>query len=222
MADGRAAALCRSTADESSPQLGGGAGNRASPSPRCRRTIFVRMWPRRHNDVINSDYSWLTWGVSDVPHGRLSPEVLAAFAADRERARSLPVVVQAVPSGWSYDSSLRRHSAGDRTRLRAAWRRVTSFTAGRCQIYLEAFGGIGGGPGFGFRDVRIYVDGRLAGRAWKGGCSLGFGGGAGPAVAMLPRCLAISAWPNSPWFLFFSGSDPVPSSSVGGLGRLAR
>lgn len=48
--------------------------------------------------AIQTDYSWLTWGVMDVPNGGLSPEQLAALAAERERAATLPVLVSALPT----------------------------------------------------------------------------------------------------------------------------
>jgi len=141
--------------------------------------------------AIQSTYSWLTWGVMEVPNGGLSPEQLAALAAERERASTLPVIVSALPIGWRYDSHLRRRSAGDGVRLRNSWRRVTSFIVSGREVYLEAFGGWGSGPGFAIAEVRAYVDGRLTGRAWRGGCSLGFGGGVGPAVAMVSDTLAV-------------------------------
>ena len=58
-------------------------------------------------------------------------------------------------------------------------------------VHLDARGGCGFAPGFAFQDVRISLDGRIVGREWSGGCSLGFGGRVGPAVAMLRRDLAL-------------------------------
>ena len=135
--------------------------------------------------VTDSTYDWLTWGLMDCPNGRLSPDLLARMEVDRAKAAALPLAASGVAIKWSYDSTLRRRSTGAGVRLRSTWRRVAHFTVKDQRIYLEAFSGMGSGPGFGFRDVRIYVDEVLVGRAWRGGCSLGFGGNSGPAVALL-------------------------------------
>ena len=135
--------------------------------------------------VTDSTYDWLTWGLMDCPHGRLSPDLLARMEVHRTRAASLPLAAARLPIGWSHNSTLRRRSTAAGVRLRSTWRRVSRFIVNDQRIYLEAFGGIGGGPGFGFRDVRIYVDDELVGRAWSGGCALGFGGSSGAAVALL-------------------------------------
>jgi hypothetical protein len=140
------------------------------------------MWQMRVND---STYEWLTWGVMDCPKGRISSDLLARMELDRTRAAVLPLAASGIAIKWSYDSNLRRSSTAAGVRLRSTWRRVSSFIVNDQRVYLEAFSGIGVGPGFGFRDVRIYVDDLLVGRAWRGGCSLGFGGSSGPAVALL-------------------------------------
>lgn len=148
--------------------------------------------------VTDSTYDWLTWGLRDCPKGRLSPELHARMEVDRKRAAALPLAAARLPIGWSYDSNLRKRSTAVGVPLRSTWRRISSFTVNDQHIYLEAFGGIGGGPGFGFKDVRIYVDDVLVGRAWRGGCSLGFGGSSGPAVALLRDDCAVRATiPNS-------------------------
>lgn len=141
--------------------------------------------------VTDSTYEWLTWGLMDIPKGRLSPDVHARMDADRTRAASLPLAAARLPIGWSYDSTLRQRSTRAGVRLRSTWRRVTGFTINDQRVYLEAFGGIGSGPGFGFKDVRIYLDDVAVGRAWKGGCSLGFGGSSSPAVALLRNGCAV-------------------------------
>lgn len=48
------------------------------------------------------------------------------------------------------------------------------------------------GPGRSVREFRIFVDGELAGRGGKCGCSLGFGGGDLPAVARIDSDAAIT------------------------------
>ena len=135
--------------------------------------------------VTESTYTWLTWGVSKVPAGGLPSEVRARIEADREPAEALRLAASGIPIGWSYDRSLSGRFTGAARRLRSTWRRVAEFTINDQRISLEAFGGFGSGPGFGFREVRVYLDDVLVGRAWSGGCSLGFGGGSGPAVALL-------------------------------------
>jgi hypothetical protein len=117
--------------------------------------------------VTDSTYTWLTWGLMDVPKGRLSPDVIARIEADRERAAALPLAASCIPIGWSHDRSLSGRFTGAAYRLRSTWRRVTGFIVNGQRIY------------------RIYLDDVLVGRAWRGGCSLGFGGGSDPAAALL-------------------------------------
>ena len=74
--------------------------------------------------VTDSTYDWLTWGLMDCPHGRLSPDLLARMEVHRTRAASLPLAAARLPIGWSYDSTLRRRSTADGVRLRSTWRRV--------------------------------------------------------------------------------------------------
>jgi len=146
------------------------------------------MWQMR---VTDSTYDWLTWGMMDCPNGRLSPDLLARMEVDRARAAALPLAASGIAIKWSYDSNLRTRSTAAGVRLRSTWRRVSSFIVNDQRLYLEAFGGTGSGPGFTFRDVRIYLDDVLVGRAWRGGCSLGFGGSCGPAVALLRNGCAV-------------------------------
>lgn len=75
-----------------------------------------------------------------------------------------------------------------------SWRRSATFEFDDRQVDIEVFAGRGSGPGFLFKDIRLYLDGLngiVVGRAWCGACSLGFGGGAGPAIALLRDDLAI-------------------------------
>jgi hypothetical protein len=147
--------------------------------------------------IINDmSYEWLTWGVSRVPAGDLPPDALARIDVDRQRAVALPLVLRAIPIHWTIDRSVNERFTGHASRLRPAWRRFAELRFNEQHIYIEAFGGIGSGPGFGFKDVRIYLDGAIVGRAWRGGCSLGFGGGVGPAVAMLPDGRALRVAPE--------------------------
>jgi len=142
-------------------------------------------------NITHTNYQWLTWGISSTPHGDLSPEVLARIDADRHRARVLRVVTRTLPIAWVEDRSVTVRFIGHCNRIRDEWRRWSELEFSGRRVYVEAFGGNGSGPGFGFRDVRIYLDGLIVGRAWGAGCSLGFGGGFGPAVAMLQDDLAL-------------------------------
>ena len=58
-------------------------------------------------------------------------------------------------------------------------------------MYLEWIGGRGWGPGFGFSEVRIYLDREVVGREWELGSSIGICGKVGPAVAVLREGLAL-------------------------------
>lgn len=141
--------------------------------------------------IKDMSYQWLTWGVSRVPQGGLPPDVLARIEADRQRAGGLPLVARRIPIHWTKDRSLGKRGHDSHYRLHSSWRRFAEHRFNERHVYLEAFGGKGCGPGFAFKDVRIYLDGAIVGRAWRGACSLGFGGGVGPAVAMLRADLAI-------------------------------
>jgi len=141
--------------------------------------------------IKHADYRWLLWGVSRTPHGDLPPDVLARIAADRQRAAALRVVTRTLPIAWQEDHSVHVRFIGHCGRIRDAWRRWAELEFNDRPVFLETFGGNGGGPGFGFTDVRIYLDEGIVGRAWQVGCSLGFGGGGGPAVAMLRDDLAL-------------------------------
>ena len=136
-------------------------------------------------------YQWLTWGVSRVRHGDLRPDVLARIDADRARARSLRAVMWTTPIPWVEDRSVRVRFIAHGNRLRDEWRRCAELTFNGRDVYLEWFGGTGGGPGFSFSEVRIHLDRKLVGRAWRLGCSLGGGGYDSPAVAMLRDDLAL-------------------------------
>jgi hypothetical protein len=98
---------------------------------------------------------------------------------------------------WHEDRSVRVRFIGHLSRIRDAWRRWAELEFNGSSIFLEAFGGNGSAPGFGFRDLRISLEGQIVGRAWRAGCSLGFGGGFGPAVAMLRDDLALRV--DSEW-----------------------
>jgi hypothetical protein len=131
-----------------------------------------------------------------VPEGDLAPDVLARIDADRRRADRFRVVTRTIPIVWVEDHSVRVRFIAHYSRLRDAFRRWSELEQSGHRIYLETFGGNGSGPGFGFTDIRIYLDGVIAGRCWGGGCSLGFGGGVGPAVAMLRDDLALRFGPK--------------------------
>jgi len=141
--------------------------------------------------ISNINYEWLLWGFSRVPSGDLSTDVHARIDADRLRAKHLNVVTRTIPIPWVKDRSVAVRFIATPNRLRGAWRRSAEVTFNARAVFIEAFGGNGGGPGFGFTDVRVYLDGEIVGRAWSGGCSLGFGGGIGPASAMLRDDLAL-------------------------------
>jgi len=136
-------------------------------------------------------YQWLTWGVMKVPGGGLSDEVLARIDADRRRAAGFTEVSRTIPLVWAEDRSIAARFISHARRLRQDWRRLAELTFNGDPLCVEALGGVGGGPGFIFTDVRIYLRDELVGRAWWGGCSLGFSGRVGPAVAVLGNNLAL-------------------------------
>lgn len=149
------------------------------------QTNEANMIPRRIS------YEWLTWGVSAVVTGGLPADLRTRIAAERTRADALRVVTRTIPIPWVEDRSLAARFIGHNRRLAGPWQRSAVMAFGASDVHLESFGGRGWGPGFVFTDVRILIDGIVAGRAWKMGCSLGAGGRAGPAVAMLRDDLAL-------------------------------
>jgi len=133
---------------------------------------------RKKSKVTKKDisYQWLTWGVMNVPGGGLSDEVLARIDADRRRAAGFTEVSRTIQLVWAEDRSIAARFISHARRLRQDWRRLAELTFDGVPLCVEAFGGVGGGPGFSFTDVRIYLRDELVGRAWWGGCSLGFSG----------------------------------------------
>ena len=136
-------------------------------------------------------YQWLTWGVMKVPGGGLSDDVLARIDADRRRAAGFNEVSRTIQLVWTEDRSIAARFIGHASRLRQDWRRFAELTFNGDRVCVEAFGGVGSGPGHMFTDVRVYLRDELVGRAWRGGCSLGFSGRVGPAVAILRDNLAL-------------------------------
>jgi hypothetical protein len=136
-------------------------------------------------------YRWLTWGVSGVRHGDLRPEVLAKIDEDRRRAHPLRAVTRRIPIPWVEDQSVSARFIGHMYRLSDARRRFADMTFNGEPLYLEWIEGNGHGPGFGFSEVRIHDRDGIVGRAWSVGCSLGFGGSVGPAIAVLEDGLAL-------------------------------
>jgi len=59
-------------------------------------------------------------------------------------------------------------------------------------VHIDHLHATRGGPLRGYHEVRIFVDGRLAGRGGRCGCSLGFGGNDLPAVAAIGQDTAIA------------------------------
>jgi len=143
------------------------------------------------NVATLTNYRWLTWGVSRIHDGDLPPEVLARIDAGRRRARELTIVAWTIPIAWVEDRSLRGRWRNHPRRIRGAWRRWSEIEFSGHLVHLDAVGGRGSAPGFAFHDVRIYLDGRIVGRDWRAGCSLGSGGRVGPAVAMARRDLSL-------------------------------
>lgn len=138
------------------------------------------------------DYQWLLWGVSKVSAGGLPAATLERLDRDRRLAARLRSVTRRIPLEWIDDRSVDVRFIGHANRLwPGAWRKTAHLTFNGQHADVEGFGANGSGPGFGFTDWRIYLDGALVGRAWSLGCSLGCGGRVGPAVAMLRPDLAL-------------------------------
>jgi hypothetical protein len=151
-------------------------------------------------DSCPLDRSWRRWDMFDapkywdVPDG-MQPSIDAARAA--EPARHLGLVALAwelarddasfepmtsAESGqpdWKYEKGSPRHlhaeTAIDGARIHVDW------------AYARKHG-----PGRSITEIRIFVNGQLAGRGGRCGCSLGFGKGDLPAVALLGRGRALT------------------------------
>jgi hypothetical protein len=118
--------------------------------------------------------------------------VLARIERDRKARLRLRAVTRTIPVEWFEDTSLPIRFIDHPHRLRAdAWHRHADFTFNHHRVHVDLFGGNGSGPGFGFREERIYLDGELNGRAWSLGVSLGGGGTTEPAIALLRKDLAL-------------------------------
>ena len=69
---------------------------------------------------------------------------------------------------------------------------------GTRSIHIDWATGMGGGPGFSYKLVHIYVDGALVDESAHGGSSLGFTLWGGPALAIIRRGLAVGV--AADWF----------------------
>ena len=137
-------------------------------------------------------YEWLIRGVSSTARGGLTDEVQARIRTECDQARSLQVVSRVIPLTWTDDHSIDVRFIDHENRLRDAWRRYADFMFNEHRIHVETFGGQGGGPGFAFEEVRIYVDEEIRGRTLRLGCSLGGGSMGDRAVALLREDLALT------------------------------
>jgi hypothetical protein len=137
-------------------------------------------------------HEWLIWGFTRVVHGDVTADVIERLARDQRVGLELTYVARTIPVDWTEDTSVPVRFIGHASRLQAnAWHRCGDFTLNGQRVHIDLFGGNGGGPGFGFRDERIYIDDQLRGRGWQMGNSLGGGGMNHPAVALLRPDLGI-------------------------------
>jgi hypothetical protein len=152
---------------------------------------------------------WAAWKIYVFARGasggtHLTPvEREAVRRAKRRRLTWKPVSPLAVE--WSV-------GPGDATRLADGdgllHRRRhlhASTTIGTRSIHIDWATGMGGGPGFSYTLVHIYVDGALVDESAHGGSSLGFTLWGGPALAFIRRGLAVGV--ASDWFR--SASPPT-------------
>ena len=150
---------------------------------------------------------WAAWKIYVFMRGasggeHLTPEEREAVRRARRRRLSWkPVSPLSVE--WSV-------GPGDATRLAdgdgllCRRRHVhASTTIGTRSIHIDWATGMGGGPGFSYKLVHIYVDGALVDESAHGGSSLGFTLWGGPALAVIRRGLAVGV--ASDWF---RGDDP--------------
>lgn len=102
-------------------------------------------------------HEWLIWGCSDVPRGGLKADVRWRVERDQKAGRRLRSVTRTIPIEWLEDTSLAVRFIDHAHRLRPdAWHRHADFTFNDRWVHLDLFGGNGAGPGFGFREERIY------------------------------------------------------------------
>jgi hypothetical protein len=138
---------------------------------------------------------WAAWqiyvfirGASGGKH--LTPEEHEAVRRAKRRRLSWKPA-SPLPVEWSV-------GPGDATRLAdgdgllSRRRHVHASTRiGTRSIHIDWATGMGGGPGFSYKLVHIYVDGALADESAHGGSSLGFTLWGGPALAVIRRGLAV-------------------------------
>jgi len=160
-------------------------------------------------------YQWLIRGVSATVQGGLTHQECEGILSERKEAAQLEIVSRTIPVVWVDDRWVDVRFIAHRGRLRNAWRRYSDLTFNGHWIHLEAFGGVGGGPGFGVEEIRLYVDGTIRGRTFKLGCSLGISGGADRAVALLRSDLALSiALPGDAIQVMRAAEPPSPNKTT--------
>ena len=127
----------------------------------------------------------------------LTPEErTAVLRARRRRLSWTPVSPLSVE--WTVGPGDATLLAGGEGLLSGRRHLHASTRIGTRTIHVDWATGTGGGPGFSYKLVRIYVDGVLVDEQAHGGCSLGFTLWGGPALAVVRRAHAVGV--ASDWF----------------------
>jgi hypothetical protein len=125
-----------------------------------------------------------------------SDERAAVLRARRRRLSWTPV--SPLPVEWTVGPGDATLLAGGEGLLSGRRHLHASTTIGTRTIHIDWATGTGGGPGFSYTLVRIYVDGVLVDEQAHGGCSLGFTLWGGQALAVVRRGQAVGV--ASDWF----------------------
>lgn len=132
--------------------------------------------------------TWRTWDFMNVPARRLTGDALERHLELRrmKRVRDLGELRLDWEIAADDPGRLLRESGGDRAGHHVWSSHVhTETIIDGAKIHIDWVTVDGSGPGRSLTEVRIFVGGILAGQAFTGGCSLGFGGGDFPAVALV-------------------------------------
>lgn len=137
--------------------------------------------------------TWETWDFLNIPQRRFQGE--ARRRDDKVRRLICVADLGELRSDWAIaaDDPIRTHTDTGRPlgRYPLSSHLHTEIEIDGARVHIDWVTAIGFGPGRSMTEAHIFVNDVLAGHAWRGGCSLGFGGNRFPAVARITASKAL-------------------------------
>jgi hypothetical protein len=143
--------------------------------------------------------AWQTWDFLNIPERRFTGEASNRDDALRQLVRVADLGELRLDWAIAADDPIRTHTDNGRPlgKYPHSSHVHTETEIDGARIHIDWVTANRYGPGRSMTEAHIFVDGVRAGHAWNGGCSLGFGGNAFPAVALLQPGTALVVDGNS-------------------------